>query len=109
MKRSGEMMFLLTVRYVQEGSIVAVCDKELVGKRFEEDDKVLDLGGEFFYEKGRTIETNDFEKIAKEIKSAFTSNIVGNRIVDLFVDAGIIKSTNVKEIRGIKYAMTFRI
>ncbi len=108
-RRFGEKMFLLTVRYAQEGSIVAVCDKEIVGQVFEENDKVLDLRGDFFYQEGITIETNDFDKIASEVKNAFTSNIVGNRIVSKFVQAGIIKASNVKKIGGVKYAMTFRI
>jgi hypothetical protein len=103
-------MFLLTVRKTQEGkSVVTVCEKVLVGKVFEEDELVLDLRGDFFFEKGITVETDDFEMIAREVREAFTSSIVGNEIVSKFVKEGIIKSSNVKEICGIKYAMTFRI
>lgn len=103
-------MFLLTVRKSKDGSkVVAVCEKKLVGKMFEDGDLVLDLRGNFFFEEGLTVETDDFDRIADEVKKSFTSKIVGNEIVSRFIKAGIIDRSNVKEICGIKYAMTFRI
>jgi len=98
--------FFLTVRETKTGKIVSVCDKEILGKVFEEDEMIIDLRTNFYYEEGLTIEA-DVEKIIVEIKDAFTSSIVGNEIVDALLKAGIIKKF--KEISGIKYAMTVRI
>jgi len=103
-------MFLLTIRRTEDGrSVVAVCEKELVGKVFEEGELVLDLRGYFFMEDGTTIETENLELISREIKKAFTSNIVGNKIVSKLVQEGLIESSSVKEICGIKYAMTVQM
>ncbi len=103
-------MFLLTVRTSDTGEkVVAACDKELAGRKLEEGELVLDLRGKFFYEEGITVETDKFELIAKEVRDAFTSNIVGNHLVERFVESGMIDSSDVKKIAGVKYAMTFRI
>ncbi len=101
--------FYLTVRDSTHGSVVAVCEKEIFGKKFEEGDLVLDLTTAFYFEEGKTIETGDVELIVEKVREAFTSNIVGNSIVDALLERGIIKRSGVKSIAGVKYAMTFKI
>ncbi len=98
--------FFLTVRETKTGKIISVCDKNIVGKVFEENETVMDLRTSFYYEEGLTIEA-DIEKIIEEITDAFTSSIVGNEIVEILLKQGIIR--NFREICGIKYAMTVRI
>ncbi len=101
--------FYLTVRNSVNGNVVAVCDKELVGKRYEEGELVLDLTSNFFFEEGKTEEVEDLGVIVDAIKDAFTSNIVGNRVVGALIERGVLKESGVKVIAGIKYAMTFKI
>ena len=101
--------FYLTVRKSAHGSVVAVCDRELVGRRYEEGEFVLDLTTNFFFEEGLTKEVDDVSVIVEAVKESFTSNIVGNRIVEALVEHGVINKNGVKNIAGIKYAMTFKI
>ena len=82
----------------KEGSVICVVDKELLGKKFEEDDLQLDLNSDFY--KGE-------EKLADEIgdllRNAYGVNLVGEMTIRLAIEEGIIVAEVVKKIAGIPY------
>ncbi len=100
-------MFSLKLHVSSEKTIVAACDSDILGRAFEENEKVLDVDKEFFG--GEKVPSDRVEEIADSIRTAHTSNIVGNRITAELVKVGALKAGAVKEIRGIKYAMVFKI
>lgn len=84
--------------------LVAVCDSDLIGKRFEEGKLQLDLTGSFFrgdqFSKEETIEI--MRRMAREDA---TFNIVGKDSVDAALEAGIIVEEGIAEIQGIPFAL----
>ncbi|VVB59637.1 Uncharacterised protein [uncultured archaeon] len=100
-------MFYLKRHASGDKIIVAACDSDILGKVFEENDKVLDVDSDFFG--GEKLPAKKIVEIADSIKTAQTSNIIGNRITTGLVKAGALKAGSVKEIQGIKYAMVFRV
>jgi len=84
--------------------LVAVCDSELLGKRFEEGKFQLDLTGSFFrgdeFSKEETIEI--MKKMSKEDA---TFNIVGKNSVNCALETGIIIEEGIAEIQGIPFAL----
>ena len=83
----------------QKKTVVAACDSELLGKKFEEGTHQLDLTSDFY--KGR--ETNDLEA-GDLIRNADAVNLVGEKAVGLGVQEGVIEPEHVKKIKGIPYA-----
>lgn len=83
--------------------IVAVADKELIGKRFEEGERCLDIK-EIFY-KGKE-ETE--EEILKILKQSTNTNLVGKKAVALGIKAGIITQDSVIIIKGIPHAISLK-
>ena len=84
--------------------VVAICDKELIGKIFNEDQAQLDVKESFY--KGEEV---DKEK-AKEImifhaREDATFNIVGERSVATALELGIISKKGIKKIRNIPFAL----
>ena len=84
--------------------VVAICDKELIGKMFNEDKAQLDVKESFF--KGEEV---DKEK-AKEIIVFYahedaTFNIVGERSVAAALELGIISKKGIKKISGVPFAL----
>lgn len=98
------MAFLLRSHFHKEGKIVAVCDSDLLGKRFEEGESVLYVSEKFFGGQEATV-----EEIKERIREALTSNVVGNGIVNELLKAGAIDERGVGDIAGVKYAHFFRI
>ena len=87
-------------------NVVAIADKELIGKTFEEDLKMLDIKESFY--KGDIISENEMiELILFHKKEDATFNIVGERSTQLALRLGIISEDSIGNIAGIPYAMTF--
>ncbi len=87
---------------------VAVCDKELVGKKFEEPFeggiKQLDLKENFY--KGEESDRENIKEIMKKMaKEDATFNIVGKDSVAAALEAGIISEKQVSKIKEIPFAL----
>ncbi|OGJ19060.1 hypothetical protein A3K73_01945 [Candidatus Pacearchaeota archaeon RBG_13_36_9] len=86
-------------------NVVAICDSELMGKRFEEEKRQIDLSGEFF--NGEEMSEEQVLAIMKDEKTEdATFNIVGEKAVELALKAGIIKKEGIIKIQGIPIALT---
>src|SRR3989344_2324171 len=79
--------------------LVALCDKDILGKRFEEGKLQLDLTGSFY--KGMAREEKD---ILKELSRDCLINAVGEKTIDFCVKNGIILKENVLKVSGIPHA-----
>jgi len=84
--------------------VVAICDEDLLGKRFEDGNKMIDVKESFF--KGEKIEEPELFELMQELaKSDATFNIVGEQSVRIALKAGIITKEGIKKIKGIPYAL----
>jgi len=83
---------------------VAICDSELIGKRFEEGKFQLDIKENFY--KGEKMSKEEVKKIMQNlIKEDATFNIVGTEATNTAIETGIISEKAVKKIQGIPFAM----
>lgn len=84
--------------------VVAVCDDELLGKKFEEGDKQIDLTGSFFQGTKKT--SDETKEILKDMKMEdATFNIVGKNSCESALNLGIIKKEGISEIQGVPIAL----
>ncbi len=93
---------LVKVHKVNDGSgrrIVAVCDDDLSGKRFESKELVLDLSASFY--KG---EPKSEQETAEILKSAYIANFVGKKSVDLGLRLGLISPCAVLKVKSVPHA-----
>lgn len=92
-------------KYDTDGKvIVAVCDKDIIGKKFKEGNLVLKLDESFY--KG-------YEACEDEIKEALTcasiANIAGERSIACAVGCGCIDPDTVIYIDGIPHAQMVQL
>jgi hypothetical protein len=84
--------------------VVAICDSDLIGKRFEEGKFQLDIKESFF--KGEKKSKEKATKIMQDMsKEDATFNIVGEKSVNTALKAGIITKKGIKKIQGVPFAM----
>ena len=84
--------------------VVAICDSDLLGKKFEENEFQLDIKESFF----GGDELGDLEAIElmnDMAKEDATFNIVGKESIKAALKAGIINKENIGKIAGIPYAL----
>jgi hypothetical protein len=95
-------MFVKIIRSYRD--IVAICDSDLIGKKFEDNKFQLDLKEEFF--KGEEISEEKVIKIMQNMaKEDATFNIVGKKSVNTALKAGIILKEGIKKIQDIPFAL----
>ncbi|MCX6708164.1 MAG: DUF424 family protein [Candidatus Woesearchaeota archaeon] len=98
------MPMLVKIHKKESRTIIAVCDKDLLGKLFEENGKQLDLRGEFY--KGEELE---IEEIGDLIRNADGVNLVGQEAINLGLQEGVIGQENIIIIKGIPHAQAILI
>jgi len=81
--------------------VVAVCDKDLLGKVIEEDGKQLDLSGEFY--KG---EEKNAREVGDIIRNADGVNLVGEEAIKIGLEEDVIEEENVFKIKNIPHAQS---
>jgi uncharacterized protein len=85
--------------------VVAVCDSELIGKKFEEGIRQLDLR-ESFYKDKEMNEEDAIKTIEYQMKEDATFNIVGKKSIGVALKAQLITSKQVDKIAEIPFALT---
>lgn len=84
--------------------IIAICDSNLLGKRFEEGKFQLDIK-ESFYKGEEKTEEFLIKTIRKMSEEDATFNIVGKESIETAIKAGIINKEGVKVIEHVPFAM----
>ena len=96
------MMFLKIHKAYRE--IIALCDAELLGKRFEQDNFQLDVK-ESFYSGEKMSEKEIIPILQDYAKEDVTFNIVGKKSCQTALKAGIIMQQVIGKIDSIPFAL----
>lgn len=85
-------------------NVVGICDKELIGKKFEQGNFQLDVKDSFFNSK--KVSQEEAEKILLDMDMEdATFNIVGPKSTQLALKLGIITQEGIKTIGGVPFAL----
>jgi uncharacterized protein len=84
--------------------ILAVCDKEHLGKTFEEGELCFKASEKFYG--GEEITPQELEKLLFQVDSA---NLFGNKCVEIALKKELISEKSIITICGIKHAQIYRM
>jgi hypothetical protein len=79
--------------------IIAVCDKELLGKKFEEGEKILDLTSDFY--QGDEMSEEDLKALLPE---SYLLDFVGKEAVEFALQNDLVEKENILKIDNIPHA-----
>ena len=79
--------------------VLAVCDSDLLNKKFEEGEKQLDLTSDFY--KG---EEKSNKEVCDLMRNSYIINLVGEKTIGLALKEGLIDKDHIKKIDNISYA-----
>ncbi len=85
-------------------NVVALCDKEILGKKFEEGIKQLDIRENFYKGQEKTAEEVR-EVLSTQILEDSTFYISGENSVKLALETGIITENHIGKVNGIPFAL----
>jgi uncharacterized protein len=84
--------------------VVAVCDEDIFGRKLSEENRVLDVSGEFFNGE-KMSEDEAVAEIVRCNREDATFNFVGEESVGLAKRLGLVKDEGVVEIEGVPFAL----
>lgn len=88
--------------HVSSRRVVAICDSNLIGKKFEQGMKQLQVTESFY--KGEEMPKDDVLTLIKnEFKEGSTFNLVGKDSIKLAVKAGIIEKGSWSKVKNIPF------
>ncbi|MCU0642396.1 MAG: DUF424 family protein [archaeon] len=86
-------------------TVVAICDSKILGKKFEEGNRQLDVKESFY--KGQEVSKPELLKLIKrQVIEDATFNIVGEESVAIALETGIIKKEGIHKVNGVPFALT---
>ena len=84
---------------------IALCDSELLGKKFEEGQFQLDLTGSFF--KGEEKTGDEVKEIVQDaLREDATFNVVGQKSCELMKELGVVKNNGIRKIQGVPVVLS---
>jgi hypothetical protein len=98
------MMFFGKTHDNGKDIVVAICDKDLMGKTIEGDTSQVTISDSFYGN-----EEISEEKAIEMIKGCTIANLMGDSIVTLAQDQGFITKENVISINGVRHAQFVKI
>ncbi|MCY0849172.1 DUF424 domain-containing protein [Sulfuracidifex metallicus] len=84
--------------------LINLCEEGLLGKKFRENDMVLDVNEKFY---GGDLVESDYA--LGLIDEATVMSIVGSSLVEEAVKKGIVHKDGVREISGVKIAQVYNL
>ena len=84
--------------------VVAVCDEDLLGKKFIEGKLILEVSERFY--KGKKLSKKETLDMMED---AINLNIVGEESIKLALENGIVSKDNVIKIKNIPHAQVYQL
>ncbi len=82
-------------------AVIAICDSNLLGKKFEEGIRMLDISKSFF--EGQQMSEGEVLDLMRAESSSATFNIIGKESIQLALEAGIIEKSAIHKIKSIPF------
>jgi uncharacterized protein len=98
-EQKSQLKMIVNIHMSEGRIILAICDNNLVGKKFSENDLQLDLSSNFY--KGKEM---DIDKLRGLVKKAYMINAVGSDSVTFLIKEGIIEKKNIIKVKNIPHA-----
>lgn len=95
---------LLRERSTQEGTLVSVCDPDVLGETFENDAVSLTVEPDFY-----DGEEASAEEVVASLSRCAVANLVGHEAVGLAIEHGFVEEGNVLEFEGTVHAQYLRL
>lgn len=103
-------MIYLKVHKSEHGSVIGMCDKELIGSVLTDGEVVIDIKSYSGFYKGDLLNRNQAgKKLSEHLDNIYSANIVGKESVEVAMEVSLIHKDNVMHISGVPYAHAYKI
>jgi uncharacterized protein len=101
-------MIYLKRHSTDHGYVVAMCDKEIMGKVLHSGKIEIDLKKYASFYKGELMSEERASSLVKD-EELYTANVVGERSVKIMIDKGIVSEEDVKKAGKVPFVQIFKL
>ncbi len=92
------------IHETQNSTILACCDKELIGKTLQEGNYDVTIEESFY--KGELITQEKLEELLQEVNNA---NLFGKKTISIAIKQGFLTQKDLIKIKGIEHAIILKV
>ena len=92
------MMFVVKLHTLGK-NILSICDKDILGKTFEEGRKILNLADPFYQGEEKTQ-----EEVMSMLQSGYILHLTGMQSVKLALDLNLVDPDHILTVQGVPHA-----
>lgn len=104
MQLLDDQIISMKIMRIRNEVILAACDREILGKYFEEGEFHIEVKKEFYHEVYVSKET-----FINALRTATIVNLVGERVVKIAVEEGFVDEENILWIDGVPHAQMVKL
>lgn len=98
----------MNIKAMEKGNIVALCDKDLIGKVLTEGEVVLDLKTYSSFYKGKLVDETR-ASIALKHQDTLSMNLVGKKSVGVALSLGLASEKDLRVVAGVPHVQLYRL
>lgn len=102
-------MIYIRVHNSDNGSVVAMCDRDLIDKVLEEGEKVMDIKSYASFYNEKLVSREEAKRIIGDTDGIYSANIVGRESIEVALAMEVVEEESVLEIMGVPYAHAYRV
>lgn len=101
-------MLYLKIHENEHGAVLAMCDKELIGKVLQEGSLYIDLKQFSEFYEGKLVDIKTAVSIILKVQ-AYSVNAIGKESVEAAIEGKLVKKENTSSVNGVPYAQAYKV
>ena len=101
-------MIFLKKHAAEQGTILAMCDEELIGKVLSKGELCIDLDRYADFYRGELVSEQKASVMVNE-DEIFSANVVGERSVAVLMSKGLVGDNEVRKVGGVPFVQIFKV
>jgi hypothetical protein len=105
----ADLMIYIKIHGTENGSIVAMCDYDLIEKVLEEGNIVIDINSYKDFYKGAMVDSKKAQDMIMELDNVASANVIGKESVEAALSCGIISKNGIMKVAKVPYAHSYSV
>ncbi|MGC8495998.1 MAG: DUF424 domain-containing protein [Candidatus Micrarchaeia archaeon] len=102
-------MIYIKIHDTENGSMVAMCDDDLIEKVLEEGDIVIDIKSYSGFYRGSVVDAKKAQDMINELDKVASANVIGKESVEAALGCGIISKKGIMKVAKVPYAHSYSV
>jgi hypothetical protein len=101
-------MIFIKKHAADRGTILAMCDEELIGRVLQQGKLFIDLSKYSDFYRGELVSEEKAKEMV-EVDDLYSANVVGERSVAVMMNKGLVGKSDVRKVGNVPFVQIFKV